>query len=94
MQEVIYCLAALLWGFNAGYLVAASCKCSIADKLNGEKNNRDPSRYIESVLLISRMVGKQWGGAYFLPTRMSNKHKPSFLTWIGSGNASLQEGVQ
>ena len=33
---------------------------------------RDPSRYIESTLLISRRVGKQWGGVCFLPTRRSS----------------------
>ena len=32
----------------------------------------DPSRYIQSTLLISRMVGSRWGGICFLPTRRSN----------------------
>ena len=33
---------------------------------------KKPSRYIESTLLISRVVGKQWGGVSFLSTRRSN----------------------
>ena len=69
---------------------------------------RDPSRYMESTLRISRIVGKQWGGVCFLPTRRSNMPHHCkvdieaiaqfFLpTQRGSGNARLrrgQEGVQ
>ena len=32
----------------------------------------NPSRYVQSMLLIARKVGKQWGGVCFLPTRRSN----------------------